>query len=1079
MRPSVREGKQLDAFQDGIWPSTSEFPHNRPGVTVAEVIDPDLRSSADPLLVTGYSSLGRLIPLLAHFESRRQRDSDSMHRVRVLIGHEPHRSNRQDFGLRGRPLSQEVTDYWLNRGISLSLSAEVIAAKELLDSGLAEIRTSASRPVHAKMYVTETAVTIGSSNYSAPGMFSQLEGNVRFSPTEEPRFRESRRLAEALWGQGEDYLAALRDLLDSLLKWVTWKEALGRACAELLHGDWAKRYMAANHFGDEDWLWPTQEEGIAQALWVLENVGSVLVADATGSGKTKMGAHLVRAIESLNWRTGRIRKGSPVVVCPPAVKRAWRREATRCGLAIDTHSHGILSTRNSERRQATVEAIRRAQVLAVDEAHNFLNRGSVRTRTLYANMADHVLLFTATPINRGPEDLLPIIDLLGGDNFDESVLRVIERVWRRKRRTGERMAAEERSVISAAVQGFTVRRTKRMLNAAVDESPEEYTNALGVKCRYPIHRPHLYETGEEERDRRIAAEIREVARQLKGATHFRGTLRLPEFLRIQGWTDERYLKWRLKSATALASHAISAALRSSRGALLEHLIGSEAAAEVLSLNDTGKNRETGNLIARVRELAGMPPSNELEANLPRWLSDPSAHAAACDKEAALYDKIRTLALDLSGARDAEKVALLTQLGEKHRRVLAFDRHPITLAFLRQLLRDSTKFEIVLATGSSKGQKNRLERSFALDSEADGVLALCSDALAEGINLQGAPVVVHLDMPTVIRLAEQRIGRVDRMDSLHKAIDVYWPDDSPEFALHADELFLHRHRDVADLLGSNVPLPEGMATGTETVSTQAWVETVEKYVAEEVKWDGITDVFQPVRQLVGGEDALVPSGVYATVRDSVARVLATVSVVSAPAEWSFYAIGGGDRAAPRWVYFDQETEEPTVDLHQVVESLRKRLNDGVASRDPDETAARRVTRDLERLQKWEVLMLPRKKRRALEEMRRVLKRYLARAHNDGDRWRTDLVVSILDLVGEQKANKPIDLRALADWWVDLIRPVWYEHLSARRRRPALLKDIRRRLLEEPISTEQLQTLEDVPLEIQPIGERVVAAIVALS
>lgn len=1069
--------KQLDAFADGAWPFAGEFPHNRPGVTVAEVVEPDLAASAEPLVITGFASLARVVSFLARMEARRQ-GQDQVRRVRVLLGHEPHATSRTEFRLQGHAFQRSVRDYWLARGISLHLSAEVVAAKQLLSSGVAEVRTSGARPVHAKMFVTEAGITLGSSNYSTPGMLKQLEANVRFLPSDDRRFQESQRLAEALWVEGVDYLSGLQALLDSLLQWVTWQEALGRACGELLHGQWARRYLAANHLNDDDWLWPTQEEGIAQALWVLENVGSVLVADATGSGKTKMGAHLVRALEAMNWRTGRIRKGSPVVVCPPAVKRSWRREATRCGQAIDTHSHGILSTRNSAARDDTVAAIRRAQVLAVDEAHNFLNRGSVRTRTLYANMADYVLLFTATPINRGAGDLLPLIDLLGGDNFDEEVLRVIERVWRRKRRSGEGMAPEEKEVVSAAVQAFTVRRTKRQLNAAVDEAPEQYRNALGVPCRYPTHRPHLYGTGESERDREIAREMRDVARSLLGITHFASPLRLPEFLRIQGWTDARYLSWRLKSASALAAHGVSAALRSSRAALFEHLLGSAETARLLELKDTGKSRESGNMIGRVEELAGTVPPSELRADLPSWLKDSSVHQAAALEEAGRYRRIRQLAHELSPRRDSEKITLLTALVRERRRVLAFDRHPITLAFFRDLLMATTGARVILATGSTRSTKRVLERVFALESNADEVVALCSDALAEGINLQGAPVVVHLDMPTVIRLAEQRIGRVDRMDSLHEAIDVYWPADSDEFALHADEVFLNRHQEVADLLGSNVPLPEGMAQTPDPVPTRLWVDTVEKYVADEVSWDGISDVFEPVRALVEGAEALVPEEVYSTVRHSSAQVLSAVSVVQAPDEWSFYAIGGGDRAAPRWVFLEHGGDQPNIDLHEVVEALRGKLTPEVVARSPDRNAAVRVSEDLERLQRWEAGMIPRKKQRALEEMQHVLGRYRATAREQGDYERQQVLERLLALVSGTDLDRPVNYRVLADWWLDVIRPAWHDHLSTRRRRPALLKDIRKRLLSHPLSSEQLLTVEEVELESQPIGERVVAAIVAL-
>jgi hypothetical protein len=79
----------------------------------------------------------------------------------------------------------------------------------------------------------------------------------------------------------------------------------------------------------------------------------------------------------------------------------------------------------------------------------------------------------------------------------------------------------------------------------------------------------------------------------------------------------------------------------------------------------------------------------------------------------------------------------------------------------------------------------------------------------GVNLQEASAVVHLDMPSVVRIAEQRVGRVDRMDSPHASIQVWWPQDAKEFALRSDERFLERYATVESLLGSNMPLPEAL------------------------------------------------------------------------------------------------------------------------------------------------------------------------------------------------------------------------------------------------------------------------------
>src|SRR5205085_2120762 len=129
--------------------------------------------------------------------------------------------------------------------ISLYLSGAVLAAIQLLEEGRVQARTSGeNRVVHAKMYRTETAVTIGSSNYSRSGLVEQTEANVRFAAADEPaRFQEAAAFAERVWEQGQDYTDGLLDLLRQLLSAVTWQEALGRACAELLEGRWARAYQ--------------------------------------------------------------------------------------------------------------------------------------------------------------------------------------------------------------------------------------------------------------------------------------------------------------------------------------------------------------------------------------------------------------------------------------------------------------------------------------------------------------------------------------------------------------------------------------------------------------------------------------------------------------------------------------------------------------------------------------------------------------------------------------------------------------------------------------------------------------------
>ena len=91
-------------------------------------------------------------------------------------------------------------------------------------------------------------------------------------------------------------------------------------------------------------------------------MGIVLVADATGSGKTRMGAHLLRSVMDRIWSTGRVRKDVTVLVSPPkVVEDAWQREAVACGLPLSTLSHGILSRSESVKAKDALNTIRISQ----------------------------------------------------------------------------------------------------------------------------------------------------------------------------------------------------------------------------------------------------------------------------------------------------------------------------------------------------------------------------------------------------------------------------------------------------------------------------------------------------------------------------------------------------------------------------------------------------------------------------------------------------------------------------------------------------------------------------------------------
>lgn len=1034
--------QQSNQNYDRGWPPAERFPLNIPQQQQVEqqVQQQDLYSSRNSLIVTGYGALDRLIHFVCSL-TEHQPDAN----IRLMFGHEPFPSRGVRVSATSRDLVHEAEDYWLERGISLLYSAHVIRAIELLRSGKVQTRyMPGNRRLHAKIYVGDDAVTVGSSNFTEPGMRFQLEANARFDKNKEPkRYAEAMAIAENYWLLGANYNEELIALLEKLLRVVSWEEALARACAELLEGEWANKYLREDYLSDASSLWPSQRQGIAQALYVLSNQGSVLIADATGAGKTRMGIYLVGALTDQVLRDGRMRRGKAAMICPPAVQDNWMRESSLAGVPLETMSQGMLSMASSRHHDHIVESLKRAQILCVDEGHNFLNAKSARTQHLLRNIADHVVLLTATPINKGIADLVRVADLLGADNLAPEIIAAFEKMLGGKE-VGQLLSEADAEELRAEIRKFTVRRTKRDLNALVDRDPEHYRDKNGRQCRFPNHRAEVYGLNESVEDRLLAREIRENAGNLYGVTHLIKAIELPEVLRRRGVTEKQYLDGRLNGAKKLAQYIIMSSLRSSRVALYEHIHGTPDACKAFGIKHFSKQTESGNQQRKLIDIQNILPENRLGIALPSWLSDPDKHRAACEHDLKIYNRIGKLVLRMSDAREQAKTELLVGLLERHASLLAFDSRPISLHYLKSLMSTNKEQRVVVATGSDKKGKDAVIKDFAHGATGKRLIGLCSDSLAEGVNLQQASALVHLDMPSVVRIAEQRAGRVDRMDSPHDDIELWWPDDAEEFALSSDERFVERYETVEQLLGSNMPLPENLQKSRHKLSVN---ELIKEYEATE-SWDGIDDAFGPVRELMQGTSALVPQDVYEHYRKVQQRVLSRVSLVRARSAWAFFCLSAGGFGAPRWIFVPGMNGEPVTDLTRVSERLRENLGGEVESVALDQNSARILSQLVKRLTIVERRLLSRKKQRALEELEYILEMLIVYASKERQQESVDHLRELQKMLRNPPPDQQPDWDTVAAKWLDMIRPVWFERLSESRNRPLLLKDIRKDLLAQP-------------------------------
>ncbi|MEO5590420.1 MAG: DEAD/DEAH box helicase, partial [Gemmatimonadaceae bacterium] len=177
------------------------------------------------------------------------------------------------------------------------------------------------------------------------------------------------------------------------------------------------------------------------------------------------------------------------------------------------------------------------------------------------------------------------------------------------------------------------------------------------------------------------------------------------------------------------------------------------------------------------------------------LSLPGMLARASDATARLLPIVRTHVAALSNAlsaayaehtADDERASHIRRIRLTHadRRIIVFSQYADTISAMFRLI--SPDGEVAALTGNggyvAGGSISRSEILARFAPRASGgravrrsdtvTLLLATDLLSEGVNLQDAGVVVHLDLPWTPARMEQRLGRIARIGSAHESVVSY-------------------------------------------------------------------------------------------------------------------------------------------------------------------------------------------------------------------------------------------------------------------------------------------------------------------
>jgi hypothetical protein len=1014
-------------FDSHRWPDQDHFPlnlsaHKR---TVQAIVYEDIKESQEYLILTGFTSLSNLIDFFGSEEFER------LQKVCILIGFEPNFRGRKKYPM--VKLDREIKEYWIKKGLSVMLGGAVMNLIEKINRK--EVQFKFKDRLHAKLFVGENYAVLGSSNFSKNGLNEQDEANIRVCKNEShqrKQYEDIKLIGNSYWEESADYNQKIIELLENLIQQVTWEEALARAIAEMLEGEWLESYKEILDKLQNANLWPTQLKGLAQAMTILQSQSNVLIADPTGAGKTKMCTSIVLSLQHWLFESGRNHHTNAVAICPPLVVKKWNAEFQEQEKINSVISMGLLSNATEERKKDIEKKLQIAHILTVDEAHNYLSQNSNRTELLKQNRAGFKLLVTATPISKKLEDLLQLIELLDIDNLSDEQFVTFQELTLKRNKGSDQHVKQLRDFIST----FTVRRTKRALNTEIQKEPEKYRNSLGDTCKFPTQIPETYDTLETEKDRKIVEKINVLAKQIKGITHLTKFSK-PEFELTQEEHKEAYINNRIRSGKALCVYQIRAALRSSHVALVEHIEGTKAAESYFKFE--GKSNTSGDKILTIQKIIDhgeLPKKSLIFKNeyFPEWLTNKEFYLKACQDDRSIYEQISVLAKKLSGKRELGKLQQLIDIQKKHTHVLAFDSTVITLYYLRKLFQE--KYEgknILIASGSEKDKDSKKVLDvFSLTSiSKEPIIALCSDKMSESVDLQRASAVVLLDLPSVLRIVEQRIGRADRMDSCHDSITIFWPNDSEEYSLKADKRIIDTNELVDKIYGTNVNIPEVLKEKhfDRTDSIDDIINQFKEFNDKEESWEGVNDSFQSVVSLKEGENSLITPELYQEYKDVRVAVRTRVSFVGSDQDWCFIALKGDKERSPRWYFIDSNN-----DVHGHLPDICQLLREKILKKsNPLGWQQTTLERYINLFKQKERELLPPKKKRALEVAESLLTRQRQRKYASLEEH--EMVDQLLKFL----SSKPIfiiDYEHFADEWITILQPYLNEKRANQGRRRKL-------------------------------------------
>lgn len=378
----------------------------------------DLSESID--IATGHFEIGAFLALDGAWQK--------VDRIRLLIGGETSRTTADAIAT---ALDHSIK---VERQEGDAFLIGVEAVVDGIRNGKIEIRVYKPRKFHAKAYITHgrhrvvgSAALVGSSNFTRPGLTQNVELNVRFQG---PEVVELQAWYEEHWAQAtpvnSELLAVLNHNVREFSPFEVYAKALQALTANADPSDmgWEETESAIYPL-----LAPYQQEAFHSLIEMSKQWGGGFLTDGVGLGKTYVGLMLTEYFAVRQRKNVLIMatKTGQDAVWDPELKEKLPELFGGQFSNVLVRAHTDLTTNKGA---AEIEHLaKRADIVIIDEAHNFRNHGSKPTeenpwgsrwwRMQEICKGKTVFLLTATPINNTFFDLVHEAELFTGVGADD------------------------------------------------------------------------------------------------------------------------------------------------------------------------------------------------------------------------------------------------------------------------------------------------------------------------------------------------------------------------------------------------------------------------------------------------------------------------------------------------------------------------------------------------------------------------------------------------------------------------------------------------------------------------------------